>query len=84
MNRIFIQIPIKELSNTQREYYALTRMKIPDKMSVNEAGTHYLTGELKTHFSSQERTDLKLKISGLIITDGWPENWITKEEGRVG
>jgi len=80
MDRVYIQIPVADKGGSRTEYYKLTGMKIPDKMSMNAAETHYLTGELKSHFSNSQKTSLDGKVSSLIFTDGWPVDWVRKAD----
>ncbi len=79
IERVYIEIPIADLEQTQAEYFKLTGMKIPDQMSLNEAGTHYLTGELKSHFSEAQKTTLQGKVTKLKYSDGWPVGFVKKE-----
>lgn len=86
MERTYIQMPVMNENNPNYSFgsfrvsfYGHTGMKIPATCSKNEQETHYLTGELKTHLTQNVIDTLKAEFPMVTVSNGWPQNWVTKE-----
>jgi len=91
MERRYIKYSINnksgyDFNDLRRRFFELTGFVLPVKTSKNTDDTHYLSGELKTHFIPEIESTLKLEFPDIEISDGWPlvKDWVRKEYSELG